>query len=299
LNVALCTTHITDIIPRYLTLDLTLSNPSKGTSETIRAYMEVLATSSTSAAVEDARNACAVGAFETTVLPLFNNNLLVEQPRSPGNRGGSTEIRGTVFRQGLLATNEKIIFYKDSKGRPGSVLGSAKTDNSGQFTFKFKLARSGNSKTTRIYAYISERTDPFGQLNVAFQAFTFPIDFSWANGGKYVKSKSYDWVPTPIPACQLALEGLNLATQDEDDRHPLAWYIANKVLFGSKDKKQYVSLADKNLKEPPPAPKQTSPAASSSRYNGGYSYSGGGTRCTSVRGYYRNGSYVRGHIRCR
>lgn len=299
LNVALCTSEITEIIPRYLTLDLTLSNPSKATNETIRAYMEVLPTSSTSAAVEDARNYCALGAFETTVLPLFTNNLLLEQTRVPGSRGGPTEIRGTVFRQGLLASNEKVIFYKDSKGKPGSILGSAVTDEQGQFTFKFNLTRSGSSKTTRIYAYIPERTEPFGDLNVAFLAFTFPIDFSWANGGKYVKSKTYDWVPTPIAPCQLALENLNLANKDDDDRHPIAWYIAKKVLFGSKDKKQYVSIAEKNKKEPPPAPKAPTPAASSSNYNGGYSYSGGGTRCTSVRGYYRNGSYVRGHIRCR
>lgn len=308
LNVALCTSHITKIIPRYLTIVLTLSNPSRSKKETIRTFMQVLQTSPVSEAVENARNFCALGAFETSVLPLFSNNLLIEQPATPGNAGGSTTINGTLFRQGLLATNEKIVFYADKNGQPSQLIGSTNTDEQGQFSFAFNLFRNGQAKTTRIYAYVSERTAPFGKLNVAFLAFTFPLDFDWAQDGSYVKSLSFDWIPSPIPACIKALEKLKL-TSGDDDRHPIAWYVASKVLFGSKDKKQYVSINDKISKElmsiPPkelsPIPPATSrnPSASVPRYNSGYSYSGGGTRCTSVSGYWRKGSYVRGYIRCR
>lgn len=315
LNVALCTRDITDVIPRYLTIYLTVTNPSRKELETLRLYMQVIRDEVIGSAVENIRNTCALGAFETTVVPLFANNLIVEQGQMPGASGGQTTISGTLFRQGILASNEEITFYQDVNGQPGRIIGSTRTDRDGQFSYSFNLQRVGNSKVTKVFAYIPERTDSYGKVSVAFLAFTFTLEFDWEKGGAYVPSTLTDWVPKVLPVCALAFDDLDRVFGDEDDRHPLAFYIASRVLRGIKNKDEHNSLGAKNRvdQERELAQRLSSQNYSSNsgstttpnkstvtpRYNSGYSSSGGGTRCHSVRGYYRNGKYVRGYVRCR
>ena len=320
LNVALCTTDITSVIPRYLTIDLTVSNPSRSTTESLRVYMQVIRDDRISSAVENLRNTCAIGAFSTTVAPLFNHNLIIEQDGLPATSSGQTTLSGTLFRQGILGANEKLNFYRSKSGQPGDLIASVQTDRNGQFNVKLNVYRIGAEKTTKIFAYVPERADPLGRVSVAYLAFVFPIEFNWEKSGAYVASPIYDWIPKPIDSCSSSWSGYLKNVGNDDDRHPLAFYILGKILRGSKDKKQYFSLASKQRDEerlyaeslgpstpfvgdlpynPPPAV-SSSKTSSSPSYNSGYSSSGGGTRCHSVRGYTtKSGKRVSGYIRCR
>jgi hypothetical protein len=321
LNVALCTTDITSVIPRYLTIDLTVSNPARSNTESLRVYMQVIRDEMIARAIENLRNSCALGAFSTTVAPLFNHNLTLEQDGLPASSSGQTTLSGTLFRQGVLGANEKINFYRSNSGQPGELIASVFTDLNGQFSVKLNVYRIGVEKTTKIFAYVPERTDPFGQLTVAYLAFVFPIEFDWEKSGTYISSPTYDWVPKPIDSCLISWNEYKQIARNKDERHPLAFYVLGKIIRGSKDKQQYVSLASKQREDeriyaeklklsapqfvgdlpsappPPVAPKKASVAPS---YNSGYSASGGGTRCHSVSGYTtKKGKRVSGYIRCR
>lgn len=321
LNVALCTTEITTVIPRYLTINLTVSNPSRSKVESLKVFMQVLREEKLSAAIENLRNSCALGTFSTTVAPLFNHNLTIEQSGLPATSGGQTTLSGTLFRQGILGANETLKFYRNNLGQPGDLITSVKTDSSGQFSVKLNLYRIGAEKTTKIFAYVPERTDPFGQVSVAYLAFVFPIEFSWEKSGEYVTSQLFDWIPKPIESCLSSWNDYQQNVRNKDDRHPVAFYVLGKIIKGSKDKQQYVSLTSKKRAEdekyyaeisksnPPifvgdvsPNPSsQVAPKKSSSNpsYNSGYSGSGGGTRCHSVSGYTtKKGKRVSGYIRC-
>jgi hypothetical protein len=323
LNIALCTTDISSIIPRYLTVDLTLSNPARKTTESLRVFMQVIKDEKVSSAVENLRNTCALGAFSSTVAPLFNHNLTIEQAGLPAGSSGQTTLSGTLFRQGIIGANEKLNFYRTKSGEPGDLIGSAQTDRNGQFTLKLNVYRIGSEKTSTIFAYVPERTDPFGQVAVAYLAFVFPIEFDWEKSGAYVVSPEYDWIPTPIESCLSVWSDYQKSVSNKDDRHPLAFYVLGKILRGSKDKQQYVSLFSKQSKDyeklyadklksstsvtieslisdPPPPPVAPRKSSASPSYNSGYSASGGGTRCHSVSGYTtKKGKRVSGYIRCR
>lgn len=322
LNVALCTTDITSVIPRYLTINLTVSNPARSNTESLRVYMQVIRDDKISNAVENLRNTCALGTFSTTVAPLFNHNLTIEQDGMPASSSGQTTLSGTLFRQGILGANEKLNFYRNKSGQPGDLITSVQTDGNGQFSVKLNVYRIGTEKITKIFAYVPERADPYGQVNVAYLAFVFPIEFDWEKSGTYVASPIFDWVPKPIDSCSIAWSDYQQSVRDKDNRHPLAFYILGKILRGSKDKQQYVSLASKQREDyeklyadklksstpffagdlpadspPPVTPRKTSVSPS---YNSGYSASGGGTRCHSVSGYTtKKGKRVSGYIRCR
>jgi hypothetical protein len=322
LNVALCTTDITNIIPRYLTIDLTVSNPARKNTESLRVFMQVIRDDKISSAIEDLRSTCALGAFSTTVVPLFNHNLTIEQDGLPAATGGQTTLSGTLFRQGILAANEKLNFYRTKSGQPGDLIGSVQTDRNGEFSVKLNVYRIGSEKTSRIFAYVPERTDPFGQVAVAYLAFVFPIEFNWEKSGAYIVSPEYDWIPNPINACSSSWNDYQKSVSNNDDRHPLAFYVLGKILRGSKDKPQYVSLFSKQSKDyeefyadklktstpfdiksipsNPPPPVTPRKSSVSPTYNSGYSASGGGTSCHSVRGYTtKSGKRVSGYIRCR
>lgn len=322
LNVALCTTDITNVIPRYLTIDLTVSNPARKTTEVLRVFMQVIKDDKISSAVENLRNTCALGAFSTTVAPLFNHNLMIEQDGLPAATGGQTTLSGTLFRQGILAANEKLNFYRTKSGQPGDLIGSAQTDRNGEFSVKLNVYRIGSEKTSKIFAYVPERTDPFGQVAVAYLAFVFPIEFDWEKSGAYIVSPAYDWIPNPIDSCSSSWSEYQKSISNKDERHPLAFYVLGKILRGSKDKRQYVSLFSKQSKDyeelyagklktstpfdiksipsDPPPPVTPRKSSVSPTYNSGYSASGGGTSCHSVRGYTtKKGKRVSGYIRCR
>lgn len=320
LNVALCTTDITNIIPRYLTIDLTVSNPARSTKESLRVYMQVIRDDRISSVVENLRNTCAIGAFSTTVAPLFNHNLTIEQDGLPATSSGQTTLSGTLFRQGILGANEKLNFYRNKSGQPGDLIASVQTDRNGQFTVKLNIYRIGAEKTTKIFAYVPERADPLGRVTVAYLAFVFPIEFNWEKSGAYVVSPIYDWVPKPIDSCSSSWSDYLKNVGSDDDRHPLAFYILGKILRGLKDKQQYVSLASKQrdderlyvetlgpstpfVGDPPYSPPPAvvlNKINSNPTYNSGYSSSGGGTRCHYVRGYTtKSGKRVSGYMRCR
>ena len=323
LNVAICTTDITTVIPRYLTIDLIVSNPARKITESLRVFMQVIRDEKIASAVENLRNTCALGAFSSTVAPLFNHNLTIEQDGLPAASSGQTTLSGTLFRQGIVGAGEKLNFYRTKSGQPGNLIGSVQTDRNGEFTIKLNIYRIGSEKTSKIFAYVPERTDPFGQVAVAYLAFVFPIEFNWEKSGSYVVSPEYDWIPKPIESCSSAWSDYQQSVNNKDERHPLAFYVLGKILRGSKDKEQYVSLFSKQnkdyeklyadklkssttvtmeslLSDAPPPPVAPQKASSSPSYNSGYSASGGGTRCHSVSGYTtKKGKRVSGYIRCR
>jgi hypothetical protein len=157
---------------------------------------------------------------------------------------------------------------------------------------------------------------------VTYLAFVFPLEFNWEKSGAYVVSQEYDWIPNPIDSCSSSWNDYQKSVSNKDDRHPIAFYALGKILRGSKDKKQYVSLFSKQSKDyeelyadklktstpfdiksipaDPPPPVTPRKSSVSPSYNSGYSASGGGTSCHSVRGYTtKKGKRVSGYIRCR
>ncbi len=229
IRIQLCEEEIRQFKPKYLRLKLTkLTSEQKMVGEVPVVYPENVA----SVVVENQKTVCAVGPYSKN--PLFGNQVVFHSISSReflDNRKRNTvhTLKGHLFRNGILAANEELVFFLTNRDSTMRVLGMTKTDSMGGFETNFQLnylnpsiRPSGHPK---ISILLSERGLPLGEINDPFSAELLERDFEWANNTQ-LRLLSENWIPRQTAACNSALaQGYSSG----DERQPLAWFVVKEL----------------------------------------------------------------------
>ena len=196
--------------------------------------------------IDNVRTQCGFTWMQTK----FDQNLVLEQTKKPGKLGGITTFKGTLYRQGLLASFDTIEVRAQGSTvlELGELLGKATTDASGQFTITFPAKKSQFSDFPMYDFMIPERSEPIGIFSGPFEAYSFNVSLQMPKQGLYEKTLE-DWIPQFPSGCTAAYSkyqssyGASSTELFHDDRHPIAMYVTKKVLYGFKNKATYPSVS--------------------------------------------------------
>jgi hypothetical protein len=286
LRVQLCLQDIQEFQPRYLRVKIS----KVGVGPIIEGKIKVLRNEITVAqAIENAKHYCGLGVYGKSSASSFNQNLVIEQTRIQKTPNDFGVVRGTLFRSGLIAASQQFQVFRIIGG-VSTPIATAITDNKGQFEIKVKLPKTKNGSTQKVTFFAGESASKAGLLNEPFATVEVPISLVWTTKGLVYQKGTTDWVPSNNPVCLTNIASLSKA--EDDERQPVAWFVAKQVYYGMKNK------ATKSYSAPVPASKGPTrvPTSGSSSYNSSNSPSIG-KRCY-VRGYTtKSGKRVGGYSR--
>jgi hypothetical protein len=223
----------------------------------------------------------AINSLRKNCINGFGINTVLQQKLVPKISGKSASISGTLFRSGFVSPNDLIKFFQEVPRSNGTIklvlLGTARTSDTGEFTFKFKMKRTKKEIITTVRMNIPAR-DSIGPLVGPYEKSTVLIPFEWGKkGAKYNPMYNpYDWVPVNSESCMNTYyEYLNIPNKIlNDDRNRLLTYALGKNFPGSANKERIQATS-----------------LSESTGNGSLG------KCY-VSGYYtKKGTYVRGYMR--
>jgi hypothetical protein len=197
-------------------------------------------------AIDNVRTQCEFDWMKTK----FDSNIVLEQTQKPGKIGGITKFKGTLFRHGLLASFDtlEVRAYGEGVMDLGKLLTEVTTDANGQFELSFKAVKSFSSTFPMYDFMIPERADPIGIFSGPFVAFSFNVSLNMNKQGEYSPVLE-DWIPVFPSKClnaysaYLASYPVGKGSLFQDDRNPVALYVAKKVLYGFKNKKSFQSIS--------------------------------------------------------
>jgi hypothetical protein len=304
-RVQLCTQDIQTFQPRYMKVRITKTSDSKVIEGQIKVLTNDL---SLGTAIENSKFFCGVGNYGQQGFGSFTQNLTIEQTAVQRTSAGNGVIRGTLFRSGFVAANQK---YQISvkRGSGFEIISRGQTDSRGQFVFRVRQSKTANGTKQVLYFFADESATGAGLLNEPFAAVQIPIEFLWTTRGLVYQRGTTDWIPKQDSDCGIVLSPLQASRSD--DRHPVAWFLARQAYYGMKNKqsREYIASASYS---PPISPITTNgpirvPSSGSTFSNLGSnnssinsnSYSlGSRGGSTWVRGYTtKSGKRVSGHFR--
>lgn len=288
LRVQLCPQDIQNVIPRFLRVKV--SRESDG--EYIEGKISVLDSSNPlGSSIENSKINCGIGLYSAGGNARFDNNAVIEQNQAQSTASGYSVLKGTLFRSGLVAANQTIEVLKKKAGSY-ELLQTLKTDSTGQFTLKFNFPKSQVGTFHHVYLVAQESASGAGLLNEAFSAVEVEISLKWLSKGLTYVAGLSDWVPAQTSGCDTSLSQLSQA--EDDERHPVAWFVAKKIYYGMKNKTQKSTQQNTST-----SGRQLIPSSpSSSNWSSSSSGSISGVRKCYVRGYTtRTGKRVSGYYR--
>lgn len=291
LKVQLCSQDVQSFQPRYLKVRITKAADLKSIEGQIKVLTNEAALGN---AIENAKYYCGVGRYGQQGTGSFSNNLTIEQTAIQKGANDSGVIRGTLFRNGLVAANQKFqISVK--RGSSFAIIARGQTDAEGQFVFRVRQSKTSIGSKQVLYFFAEESATGAGLVNEPFAAVEIPIEFAWTTKGLvYQKSAATDWVPVQNADCGGSLG--SLSSFAEDERHPIAWYIAKKTYYGMKNKTTRSYTAPRVASSPVVNGPRRVPSYGSSYNNSSGSISIG-KKCY-VRGYTtKSGKRVSGYYR--
>ncbi len=292
LKVQLCTQDIQGFQPRYLKVKISRTTDQKSIEGKIKVLTNDLALGSS---IENAKFYCGVGRYGQEGSGSFAQNLTIEQTSVQKSSSDSGVVRGTLFRSGLVAANQKFqISVK--RGNSFVIISRGQTDSQGQFVFKVKQNKTSIGSKQYLYFFADESATGAGLLNEPFSRVEIPIEFRWTTKGLVYQKAATDWVPQHNANCISNLSTLSNA--EDDERHPVAWYVAKKTYYGMKNKAKKAYVAPKVSSKPVVTGPRPVPSSGSSYSNSYDSESLSiGKKCY-VRGYTtRTGKRVSGYYR--
>ncbi len=218
---------------------------------------------------------------------VYRTNVLIEQTQVQKTSKQSSELKGTLFRAGLVAPGQKYFVYALTSKGP-TLIASGFTDKDGQFAFSAKFAVGKKNQRERLLFTVDDASGLSVPFSTVIEAGEIPLEMVWTEKGLTYVPSSVDWIPSLGAGCVRAIEAPGSPLSGDEKNH-VAWFIAKQVYYGMKGK------ASKNVEESR-GPSQKPTAGGSSAGSGS---SVGGKKCTWVNSYTRkSGTRVSGHWRC-
>lgn len=238
-EVVLCSSDLRTPDQSHIELKVELRpTRNKVTTNTVTIKMDILDTESALAGQRVIDKCVAAKDASRANLPVaqLSSANLIRDKWTDRVVGATVELDGTLFLKGVAIKNTILTFFQPFKNKndalqyPGKLIGTAKTDNLGQFEVKLKLNRDIMDSYGSVQVLVDSSIQPIMEQALVFGGWAFELKFDWLlNPGSYMGNK-YDLPPVVSPNCEVNYGRLldYLETQNDDENSRLARYLILK-----------------------------------------------------------------------